>query len=105
MLLSKTEREFLENPQSFKGDYHYILEHRIKKKLSQFASLEYPLIREKLTEFSKLTENSNPQNPKSNPITTNLGMNGKPMAGSEPTTFRLQGECSSQAELHWHEVK
>ena len=29
----------------------------------------------------------------------------KPMAGSEPTTFRLQGECSSQAELHWHEVK
>ena len=24
------------------------------------------------------------------------------MAGSEPTTFRLQGECSSQAELHWH---
>ena len=29
----------------------------------------------------------------------------KPMVGSEPTTFRLQGECSSQAELHWHEVK
>ncbi len=29
----------------------------------------------------------------------------KPMAGSEPTTFRLQGECSSQAELHWHGMK
>ncbi len=29
----------------------------------------------------------------------------KPMVGSEPTTFRLQGECSSQAELHWHEVQ
>ncbi len=25
--------------------------------------------------------------------------------GSEPMTFRLQGECSSQAELHWHEVQ
>ena len=27
------------------------------------------------------------------------------MVGSEPTTFRLQGECSSQAELHWHFLK
>ncbi len=26
------------------------------------------------------------------------------MMGSEPMTFRLQGECSSQAELHWHDV-
>jgi hypothetical protein len=28
----------------------------------------------------------------------------KPMMGSEPMTFRLQGGCSSQAELHWHEI-
>ncbi len=29
----------------------------------------------------------------------------KPMMGSEPTTFRLQVECSSQTELHWHKIK
>lgn len=27
------------------------------------------------------------------------------MMGSEPTTFRLQGECSNQAELHWHAIR
>ncbi len=31
--------------------------------------------------------------------------NPKPMEGFGPSTFRLQGECSSQAELHWHEVE
>ena len=29
----------------------------------------------------------------------------EPMMGSEPTTFRLQGECSNQAELHWHGMR
>ena len=27
------------------------------------------------------------------------------MEGFGPSTFRLQGECSSQAELHWHELE
>ena len=27
------------------------------------------------------------------------------MARVELATFRLQGECSSQAELHWHDVR
>ncbi len=34
---------------------------------------------------------------------TSVNYSIKPMMGSEPMTFRLQGECSSQAELHWHE--
>ena len=34
-------------------------QHRIKKKLSQFVNQNHPLIREKLTEFCKLTENIN----------------------------------------------
>ena len=41
----------------------------------------------------------------SNLMVLSLSTKDKPMAGSEPTTFRLQGECSSQAELHWHEVQ
>ena len=35
----------------------------------------------------------------------NLLKSNEPMARFELATFRLQGECSSQAELHWHEVK
>lgn len=80
-MLSKVEREYLQNPNQFSKSYRYVLEYRIKQKIQQYHRLELPLIEQNisLTEFyKKLTE-------KSNGIIENKELR----AGIEPATFTL----------------
>lgn len=74
-MLSKVERQYLVDPVSMPAGYAYVLEHRIRKKLSQFYMLEMPLILQhpNLTEFH-------------NDLTKNIK---KLRTGSEPATFTL----------------
>jgi hypothetical protein len=58
--LSKAEHDYLTANRQFNDDYSYTIKSGLQKKLQQFISQELPLLIEKgyLTEFCKLTENS-----------------------------------------------
>ena len=83
-MLSKVEREYLQNPNQFSKSYGYVLDHRIKEKLQQLHHLELPLIEQSpnLTEFHK-----------------NLTEKYKLRTGSEPVTFTLPVLVNS-SDLH-----
>ncbi len=101
-MLSKTEREYLAGKYLPSKSHRRVLNHRIKKKMKEFFMLELPILQgsgitdfgNTVTEFSNMSKN-----------TLNFPQKSKPMVRFGLTTFRLQGECSSQAELHWHEIK
>ena len=52
-MLSKKERDYLDDNNTVPKCYQYVLEHRIKKKIREFVLLELPLIEQSqsLTEF------------------------------------------------------
>ena len=74
-MFSKVERQYLRDPANASMSYAYVLEHRIRKKLSRFYMLEMPLILQhpNLTEFH-------------NDLAKNIK---KLRTGSEPATFTL----------------
>lgn len=74
-MFSRVERQYLRDPANASMSYAYVLEHRIRKKLSRFYLLELPLI----LENQNLAEFHN-----------NLAENTKKLrTGSEPATFTL----------------